>query len=59
MNNRNANVMHQLYNNIIQDAMGCSALRAACFYGFIDVARVLLEHGADVDYQDKVGERLK
>ena len=38
----------------MQDAVGCSALRAACFHGFVDVARVLLEHGAVVDYQDKV-----
>ena len=34
--------------------MGCSALIAACLDGFVDVARVLLEHGAVVDYQDKV-----
>ena len=34
--------------------MGYSALIAACLDGFVDVVRVLPEHGADVDYQDKV-----
>ena len=34
--------------------MGCSALIAACLDGFVDVARVLLEYGANVHYQDKV-----
>ena len=38
----------------MQDMMGCSALIAACLDGFVDVARVLLEHGAIIDYQDKV-----
>ena len=36
--------------------MECSALRAACFHGFAAVVRVLLEHGAVVDYQDKVDD---
>ena len=34
--------------------MECSILIAACLDGFADVARMLLEHGATVDYQDKV-----
>ena len=34
--------------------MGCSALISACLDGFVDVARVLLEYGANVHYQDKV-----
>ena len=38
----------------LQDAVRWSALRAACSQGCIDVARVLLEHGAAVDYQDNV-----
>ena len=40
--------------NVLQDAVRCSPLRAACYQGCIDVARVLLEHGAAVDYQDNV-----
>ena len=39
---------------LVQDAMGYSALIAACLGEFVDVVRVLLEHGANVDYQDKV-----
>ena len=45
-----------VYCNVLQDAVRCSALRAACFQGCIDVAQVLLEHGAVVDYQDNVIE---
>ena len=41
-------------SNVLQDAVRCSPLRAACYQGCIDVARVLLEHGAVVDYQDNV-----
>ena len=37
-----------------QDAMECSVLMGACIGGFVDIARMLLEHGAVVDYQDKV-----
>ena len=40
--------------NVLQDAVRCSVLRAACFQGYVDVVRVLLEHGAAVDYQDNV-----
>ena len=38
----------------MQDARGLSALIAACLGGFVNVVRVLLEHGAVVDYQNKV-----
>ena len=34
--------------------MEYSVLMGACIGGFVDIARMLLEHGAVVDYQDKV-----
>ena len=40
----------------MQDAVECSALTVACRGGFADIARMLLEHGAIVDYQDKVNK---
>ena len=39
----------------MQDAVGCSVLTTASLGGFVDIVRLLLEHGAIVDYQDKVG----
>ena len=40
--------------NVLQDAVRWNALRVAIYQGFVDVARVLLEHGAAVEYQDNV-----
>ena len=38
----------------VQDDVGYSALIVACLGGFVEVVRVLLKHGADIDYQNKV-----
>jgi ankyrin repeat protein len=37
-----------------QDEWGSIALSHACAYGHVETARVLLDHGAYVDHQNKV-----
>lgn len=39
---------------MVQDDVGYSTLIVACLDGFVEVVRVLLKHGADIDYQNKV-----
>ena len=34
--------------------MGCTALFCACWYGYVDIARLLLDHGAAIDCQNLV-----
>ena len=38
----------------MQDDLGHPALYAACGEGHVDVARLLIERGAAIDYQSKV-----
>ena len=38
--------------------MGCSVLTIACLGGFVAIVKMLLKHGAIVDYQDKVSESM-
>ena len=38
----------------MQDHLGYTALGTACVRGHIDVARLLVEKGAAIDYQNKV-----
>ena len=38
----------------VQNEEGRTALIGACRNGHIDTARVLLDHGAIIDFQDKV-----
>ena len=38
----------------MQDDLGYTALGAACDQGRVDVARLLIERGAAIDYQNKV-----
>ena len=38
----------------VQNEFGQTALITACKVGHIDTARVLLDHGAIIDFQDKV-----
>ena len=38
----------------IQDESGNTALIKACYGGHVETARVLLDHGADVDHQNNV-----
>ena len=47
-------VIQCVFSNLVQDADGDTALITACEHGFIEIAKVLLEHGAAMDYQNKV-----
>ena len=38
----------------MQDDFGSTALGAACINGHVDIALLLIERGAVIDYQDKV-----
>ena len=38
----------------MQDDLGYTALGIACDQGHVDVARLLIERGAAIDYQNKV-----
>ena len=38
----------------MQDHLGATALVVACERGHVDVARLLIERGAVIDYQNKV-----
>ena len=38
----------------MQDDLGFTALGIACQEGFVEVARLLIERGAAIDYQNKV-----
>ena len=38
----------------MQDDFGSTALVISCEEGHVDVARLLIERGAAIDYQDKV-----
>lgn len=46
---------HRLLQTAAQGANGATALQAAAFSGFADVARILLEAGADASYADDEG----
>ena len=43
-------------NNIIflQSGQGDTALIVACYNGYSDIARILLDHGATIDYNNRV-----
>ena len=38
----------------LKDASGCTALFGACWRGCADIVRLLLDHGAIIDYQNLV-----
>ena len=40
--------------NDLQDDDGYTALIIASLLGYVEVARVLLDHGASIDHQNKV-----
>ena len=44
----------QFFYLYMQDPSGKTALFCACVYGCVDIARLLLDHGAMVDYQNLV-----
>ena len=43
-----------MFSKLVQDKLGNTALIKACQYGRVETARVLLDHGANVDHQNKV-----
>lgn len=43
-----------ILNNTTQDDYGFTALGIACQEGHIEVARLLIDHGAAIDYRNKV-----
>jgi ankyrin repeat protein len=47
-------ILHVTQYVFVQDEIGDTALINACQGGHIETARVLLDHGANVDYQNKV-----
>ena len=44
----------EYFNLCVQDPSGNTALFCACWYGYVDIAILLLDHGATVDYQNLV-----
>ena len=49
--------MCALFSKFIQDEDGDTPLIKVCRGGHIETARVLVEHGADVDQQNDVSSR--
>jgi ankyrin repeat protein len=47
-------VIKCVFSKLIQDMYGNTPLINACRRGHVETARVLLDHGANVDYQNKV-----
>jgi ankyrin repeat protein len=43
-----------VFSKLMQDVYGNTALINACQHGHVETARVLLDHGAVTDYQNKV-----
>ena len=46
-----------VFSKHMQDEDGNTALIQACRYGHVETARVLLDHGANVDHQNNVSSR--
>ena len=46
-----------MLSKLIQDKDGDTALIQACRHGHVETARVLLDHGANVDHQNNVSSR--
>ena len=46
-----------MFSKLLQDVYGDTALIQACRDGFIETARVLLDHGANVDHQNNVSNK--
>ncbi len=38
----------------MQDNYGDTALSQACYSGYVETVRILLEHGANIDHQNDV-----
>ena len=46
-----------MFSKLMQDKNGDTALIKACEHGHVETARVLLDHGANVDHQNIVSSR--
>ena len=46
-----------MFSKLVQDESGTTALIQACERGHVETARVLLDHGANVDHQNNVSCR--
>jgi ankyrin repeat protein len=51
-------VLYEFSNFSMKDVSGSTALICACWRGFADIARILLDHGAVVDCQSLVGRMI-
>ncbi len=50
-------ILHEIqcvFSKLMQDGDGNTALIMTCERGCVETARVLLDHGANVDYRNKV-----
>ena len=48
-----------MFTKLMQDEKGNTALIKACRRGHVETARVLLDHGANVDHQNNVSTRTQ
>ena len=48
-----------MFTKLMQDKYGYTALVVACRRGHVETARVLLDHGANVDHQNNVSNRTQ
>ena len=46
-----------MFTKLMQDEKYNTALIIACRYGHVETARVLLDHGANVDHQNNVSSK--
>ena len=47
-----------VFTKLVQDEDGDTALIKACWNGHAETARVLLDHGANVDHQNNVSSKI-
>jgi ankyrin repeat protein len=48
-----------VFSKLMQDRVGDTPLITACQCGHVETARVLLDHGANVDQQNNVSSRIR
>ena len=46
-----------VFTKLVQDENGDTALIQTCWNGHVETARVLLDHGANVDHQNNVSSK--
>ena len=47
-------LVYHIYNTFLQSGQGDTALIVACYNGHSDIARILLDLGATIDYKNWV-----